>query len=86
MKHTLLICILLTISFIGYSQTSIKRDSAGNFHELPDSIKVMTGLKTGLRFTDKFGKSFPVLETDKGKYFVVMRNKEGKLYRRYLKS
>lgn len=84
--RTLLICTLLSLSVIGYSQTNIKRDSLGNFHELPDSVRITTGIKTGLSFTNKFGKEFPVLATDKGKYFVVLRNKEGKLYRRYLKS
>lgn len=85
--RTLLICTLLSLSVIGYSQTSIKRDSvSGNWIELQDSVKVKTGLKTAFVLEQKDGSKIPVLATDKGKYFVVLRNKEGKLYRRYLKS
>lgn len=65
------------------AQTSVKKDTKGNYYFIAQTIKKDTSIAI---FTDKKGDNYPVFKTKTGRIYYERLSKSGNIYRVYLKE
>lgn len=85
----LLLSVALFVAFIATSnaQTTVKKDSAGNYVAVKNAIEELKSIETGQTFTDTKGNVYRVLKSVNGKlYYNKTSLKTGNVYRVYIKE
>ena len=92
-KQSVLIILILFISLflaslIEAKGQTVQRDANGNFKAIsaPREAKTETAKNTGKTFTTLSGENYPVYESARGKYYVIITSKKGTKYKKYLKE
>jgi hypothetical protein len=84
MKKTIFAALFLLASFIGNAQSNVTTDKNGNFIAV-QTADTATATPTGKTYTAANGELFPVMQSTKGKLFVIRTSKTGTKYKFYLK-
>jgi hypothetical protein len=85
MRKQIATAFMVMLSLCVSAQTTVKRDSLGNFYAVKSAKKEST--KTGYTFTDSKGNNYPVYQNSAGRYFIIRTSaKTGKQYKQYLKN
>lgn len=81
---TLILIVLLALSFWATGQTKVKEDAQGNYTAITATKTGSNTTETGKVFIDKKGIKYPVLLSKNGKLFYVRTSKSGNKYNVYL--
>lgn len=76
MKYILLLLLMYTAP----ARAQMVQDAQGNY-----TMIIAKAQSTGKTFTDAKGIKYPIMQSIKGKYFIVRTSKQGKAYKQYLK-
>ena len=75
MKYILFIILMYTAP----AHAQMVQDAQGNY-----TMIIAQAQSTGKTFTDAKGNIYPVMQSIKGKLFIVRTSKTGKVYKQYL--
>lgn len=86
MKKVILTIALTALVSLSFAQPKVTKDANGNYIQVKAAKDSTTAVNTGKTFTDLKGNVYPVMETKKGKLYIVRVSKtSGKSYNQYLK-
>lgn len=85
MKRIILTIAIAISALITVAQPKVTKDVNGNYVQVKSVKDSVSATKTGKTFTDLKGNVYPVMQSKKGKLFVVRTAKvSGKTYNQYI--
>lgn len=87
MKKVILTIAIALSTLITVAQPKVTKDAQGNYVQVKAHRDSVPAVNTGKTFTDLKGNVYPVMQSSKGKLFIVRVSKTtNKSYNQYLKD
>ena len=83
MKRVLLAIAVSVWALCANSQKVVK-DASGNYVAVKVAKDSASGENTGKTFTTAKGEKFPIMQSKRGKLYIIRTSKTGNVYKQYL--